>query len=117
MARQHARHRRTERAIAQLRRLSHAGSSAAFEIQRRRIPDGDSAAHAELCEPEHSGAPAIAPRRTIDGGAGRSARAGLPGRGRISSHPTWDFEWKMLPRPTGAATRVIYTEYDLPRET
>jgi streptogramin lyase len=35
----------------------------------------------------------------------------------LSSHPTWDFEWKMLPRPTGAATRVIYTEYDLPRET
>jgi streptogramin lyase len=38
-------------------------------------------------------------------------------RVNLSSHPTWDFEWKMLPRPTGAATRVIYTEYDLPRET
>ncbi|MGB6637505.1 MAG: carboxypeptidase regulatory-like domain-containing protein, partial [Bradyrhizobium sp.] len=35
----------------------------------------------------------------------------------LSSHPTWNFEFKTLPRPTGAATRVIYTEYDLPRET
>jgi virginiamycin B lyase len=35
----------------------------------------------------------------------------------LSSHPTWNFELKTLPRPTGAATRVIYTEYDLPRET
>jgi streptogramin lyase len=35
----------------------------------------------------------------------------------LSSQPTWNFELKTLPRPTGAATRVIYTEYDLPRET
>lgn len=35
----------------------------------------------------------------------------------LSSHPRWNFELKTLPRPTGAATRVIYTEYDLPRET
>jgi len=35
----------------------------------------------------------------------------------LSSHPQWNFELKTLPRPTGAATRVIYTEYDLPRET
>jgi virginiamycin B lyase len=35
----------------------------------------------------------------------------------LSSHDKWDFEFKTAPRPTGAATRVIYTEYDLPRET
>ncbi len=35
----------------------------------------------------------------------------------LSARPTWNFELKTLPRPTGAATRVIYTEYDLPRET
>jgi virginiamycin B lyase len=35
----------------------------------------------------------------------------------LSSHPTWNFDFKTLPRPTGAATRVIYIEYDLPRET
>ena len=35
----------------------------------------------------------------------------------LSTRPQWNFELKTLPRPTGAATRVIYTEYDLPRET
>src|SRR5260370_40607280 len=35
----------------------------------------------------------------------------------LSSRPQWNFELKPQPRPTGAATRVIYTEYDLPRET
>ena len=35
----------------------------------------------------------------------------------LSSHPTWNFDFKTLPRPTGAATGVLYTEYDLPRET
>src|SRR5262249_32968180 len=29
----------------------------------------------------------------------------------------WSYELKTLARPTGRATRVIYTEYDLPRET
>jgi streptogramin lyase len=35
----------------------------------------------------------------------------------LSSQPKWNFELKAPPRPTGAATRVVYTEYDLPRET
>ena len=35
----------------------------------------------------------------------------------LNSRPRWNFEFKTEPRPTGAATRVIYTEYDLPRET
>jgi virginiamycin B lyase len=35
----------------------------------------------------------------------------------LSSREKWNFELKTQPRPTGAATRVIYTEYDLPRET
>jgi virginiamycin B lyase len=35
----------------------------------------------------------------------------------LSSHSQWNYELKTLPRPSGAATRVIYTEYDLPRET
>jgi streptogramin lyase len=29
----------------------------------------------------------------------------------------WGYPLKTLPRPSGRATRVIYTEYDLPRET
>jgi virginiamycin B lyase len=35
----------------------------------------------------------------------------------LGSRSTWNFDFKTLPRPSGAATRVIYTEYDLPRET
>jgi virginiamycin B lyase len=34
-----------------------------------------------------------------------------------SGSPTWKYELKTLARPSGRATRVIYTEYDLPRET
>jgi carboxypeptidase family protein len=33
----------------------------------------------------------------------------------LSSHPDRDFELKTLPRPRGEDTRVIITEYDLPR--
>ncbi len=32
----------------------------------------------------------------------------------LSSTKEWKYELKMLPRPTGRATRVIVTEYDLP---
>src|SRR6266513_4614476 len=35
----------------------------------------------------------------------------------LSSGPSWQFPLKTLPRPRGAATRVIITEYDLPRPT
>jgi len=41
----------------------------------------------------------------------------------LSSAPTqssasrWEYELKTLPRPTGRGTRVIITEYDLPRRT
>lgn len=35
----------------------------------------------------------------------------------LSGRKDWGYELKTLPRPSGRATRVIYTEYDLPRET
>jgi virginiamycin B lyase len=35
----------------------------------------------------------------------------------LSKRDRWDYELKALPRPTGAATRVIITEYDMPRGT
>ena len=35
----------------------------------------------------------------------------------LSNTPQWRYALKTLPRPTGRATRVIITEYDLPRET
>ena len=34
-----------------------------------------------------------------------------------SKNGQWNFDLKMLPRPKGRATQVIYTEYDLPRDT
>lgn len=33
----------------------------------------------------------------------------------LSSGPTWSYALKTLPRPKGRATRVLITEYDLPR--
>jgi virginiamycin B lyase len=35
----------------------------------------------------------------------------------LSQHDRWNYELKTLPRPTGRATHVIVTEYDLPRQT
>jgi streptogramin lyase len=35
----------------------------------------------------------------------------------LSKRERWDYPLKTLPRPSGAATRVIITEYDLPRST
>ncbi|MGO8916457.1 MAG: carboxypeptidase regulatory-like domain-containing protein [Stellaceae bacterium] len=35
----------------------------------------------------------------------------------LSGGPQWEFPLKTLPRPAGRATRVIITEYDLPRPT
>lgn len=35
----------------------------------------------------------------------------------LGKRQTWPFELNPFPRPGGRATRVIYTEYDLPRDT
>ncbi|HXI28141.1 MAG TPA: amidohydrolase family protein, partial [Vicinamibacterales bacterium] len=35
----------------------------------------------------------------------------------LSAAPQWSYPFKILPRPTGKATQVIYTEYDLPQRT
>ncbi len=35
----------------------------------------------------------------------------------LSDNAQWKYDLKTLPRPSGRATRVIYTEYDLRRET
>jgi virginiamycin B lyase len=35
----------------------------------------------------------------------------------LSSGPSWNYDFKTHPRPSGKATRVIYTEYDLPQKT
>src|SRR6202012_5255043 len=35
----------------------------------------------------------------------------------LSGSPQWNYQLRTLPRPTGRATRVVITEYDLPRPT
>jgi streptogramin lyase len=35
----------------------------------------------------------------------------------LSASPEWHYQFKTLPRPKGRATRVVYTEYDLPKKT
>ena len=35
----------------------------------------------------------------------------------LSAGPQWSYALKTLPRPTGRATEVLYTEYDLPQKT
>ena len=35
----------------------------------------------------------------------------------LSTGPTWAYDFKTLPRPKGSGTKVIITEYDLPRRT
>jgi len=35
----------------------------------------------------------------------------------LSGHSTWEYDLKTFPRPAGRATRVIITEWDLPRPT
>src|SRR5204863_723804 len=35
----------------------------------------------------------------------------------LNGRASWPYELKTLPRPTGRSTRVVITEYDLPRAT
>jgi len=35
----------------------------------------------------------------------------------LAEAPKWGYELKTQPRPSGRGTKVVYTEYDLPRET
>ena len=49
--------------------------------------------------------------------ATRKANAGFLTSLNLSKTETWSYEFKTLPRPKGKATRVIYTEFDLPSRT
>lgn len=68
------------------------------------------------------------PTRRIGGGpatpesraraeAGRKRVAEYIATINLSKSDTWAYELKTLPRPKGKATKVIYTEYDLPAAT
>jgi streptogramin lyase len=54
-------------------------------------------------------------RRNVGQGAGARALAEFYAKVNLSENETWTYPLRTLPRPTGRATRVIVTEYDLPR--
>jgi streptogramin lyase len=55
-------------------------------------------------------------RRQVGQGPGARALAEFFASVNLSEDETWTYELKGFPRPTGRATRVIVTEYDLPRK-
>jgi virginiamycin B lyase len=55
-------------------------------------------------------------RRALGQGPGVKATAEYLASINLSKDEIWTYPLKTLPRPTGRATRVIVTEYDLPRK-
>jgi streptogramin lyase len=55
-------------------------------------------------------------RRQVAQGGGARALAEFYTTVNLSEDETWTYPLKTLPRPTGRATRVVVTEYDLPRK-
>ena len=82
-------------------------------------------AHGELRQPERTDAPAEAAGRAPARGARRftrrrRSRTAPNSWPRINLSESDDMDIsrsKPMPRPTGAATKVIITEYDLPRDS
>jgi virginiamycin B lyase len=54
-------------------------------------------------------------RRQVGQGPGARALAEFYAKVNLSEDETWTYPLRTLPRPRGRATRVIVTEYDLPR--
>jgi virginiamycin B lyase len=55
--------------------------------------------------------------RNLTRGANLEAAAQYLASINLSENIGWDYPLKFFPRPTGRATHVIFTEYDLPRAT
>jgi virginiamycin B lyase len=55
-------------------------------------------------------------RRNLGQAAGVKTTADYLASINLSKDEVWDYPLKTLPRPTGRATRVVITEYDLPRK-
>src|SRR5947209_9435864 len=75
------------------------------------------ASYANQSFPLHPQMRVSAPNLTRRFGAGTDDLAKYLASVNLSSSPTWSYSLKTLPRPTGPSTRVIITEYDLPRKT
>ncbi len=55
--------------------------------------------------------------RNLTRGANLEAAAQYLASVNLSESTGWEYPLKSFPRPTGRATRVVFTEYDLPRST
>jgi virginiamycin B lyase len=55
--------------------------------------------------------------RNLTRGSSLEAAAQYLASVNLSGGTGWEYPLKTFPRPTGRATRVVYTEYDLPRAT
>jgi virginiamycin B lyase len=66
--------------------------------------------------PQHPQRLVGAARRNLGQAAGMKAMADYLAAINLSKDESWDYQLKTLPRPRGRATRVIITEYDLPRK-
>jgi len=75
------------------------------------------ASYANQSFPLHPQMRVSAPNLTRRFGAGTDDLAKYLASINLSSGPMWSYSLKTLPRPTGPSTRVIFTEYDLPRKT
>jgi streptogramin lyase len=75
------------------------------------------ASYANQSFPLHPQFRVSAPNLVRRFGAGTDNLAKYLATINLSAQPTWPYPLKTLPRPSGAATRVIVTEYDLPRRT
>jgi len=75
------------------------------------------ASYANMSFPLHPQRRVSPPNLVRRFGAGTDDLAGYLATINLSSGPTWRYALKTLPRPTGRSTRVVITEYDLPRQT
>jgi streptogramin lyase len=75
------------------------------------------ASYANQSFPLHPQRRVSAPNLVRRFGAGTDDLARYLATVNLSSRPTWSYPLQTLPRPKGASTRVVITEYDLPRKT
>ena len=121
MDHQRARHPAAEAHLLQLRQLPHDRARVQVPARLGRLRRC-AQAHGGLCQPVDPAASAAARRSACWKSAAMpasepSASAPTISPRSILTRVTWEFPLKTLPRPTGRSTRVIITEWDLPRAT
>ena len=121
MADQRTGRRRRQGQRRRLRRLPHAAASFHVDARRRGVQAGVPT-HGQTYSP---GSTPLHPQPLLPGPRGMrppiadsqiDAYADWLASVNMSATDTRAYEFKTLPRPKGKSTKVIYTEYDLPRQ-